>query len=687
MKQPQKQQTISTLLQASKKKGPGKGTEKDEEEKSKKSKEKSTETNDANDANDEMEIDSSDDDEAALATYIGHSKKRSNAKEKEDSEDRQKKRKQRKEKPASESVNFVKKVNASSTNRRTCNRYRDEADDDTADTPEASNRRAFNRPTFSTRVGTKLQIKASATPERTFSEALMKLLEQVWEADEKACLLPWKERNVQRFPAICKVEDFPRETERLRKYMHRFFLPRENKDGQAYPYLHLGHESSFKELSGGIQPWLRSTNQGLYYQMLQSELFSDIGWFLYSTKEMDLGALSDAILEQLGIRVGLRWKVLKLDIRGQISEDKRIFAIHIEVDKDNRKAAIKKLSETYTRTVHDPSHYPNELVMRYIKLKSDCYDTASRRKVDKARIRQKAFTQNIVSYPVPSIVVLDEFKSVDPDVTEGPTLRQMIMQCKAKDGRPLYHGVDLDYLGNTYKVTFNPKYKDQAETTADTLIPRLVALHPTQKLNIPGYFDYDAQDAADYLEYDVEKDRIYELNYEGKRLNEDDDDEDDGMLVEIQADENLFRPIIRETRGFPSDNDSISTFRVISPEKQGEGEDEGAISSNLNLSSRQSGKFSISTPTTVLNSSTDDVNSVASATSSVTMGTVMTLQQEFRSHKKEANERAGRTEQTLNQILQLLQNGNQINLSDRESGPADRTGTGGDMRRSSGGRL
>ena len=44
--------------------------------------------------------------------------------------------------------------------------------------------------------------------------------------------------------------------------------------------------------------------------MLQEEDAVETGWLLYSTREMDAGALADEITDVIGVNVGLRWKVI-----------------------------------------------------------------------------------------------------------------------------------------------------------------------------------------------------------------------------------------------------------------------------------------------------------------------------------------------------------------------------------------
>jgi hypothetical protein len=61
-----------------------------------------------------------------------------------------------------------------------------------------------------------------------------------------------------------------------------------------------------------MQLWLQDGDHGLFYKMLQVEDSLEIGWLLYSTKEMDAGALVDQIEDIIGVKVGLRWKIINV---------------------------------------------------------------------------------------------------------------------------------------------------------------------------------------------------------------------------------------------------------------------------------------------------------------------------------------------------------------------------------------
>ena len=82
-----------------------------------------------------------------------------------------------------------------------------------------------------------------------------------------------------------------------------------------YPMLHLGHNIALNDIRESLQPWLTSMDYGLYFNMLQVDDAVDIGWLLYSTQEMDPGALADKIGDIIGHSVGVCWKNINNGIK------------------------------------------------------------------------------------------------------------------------------------------------------------------------------------------------------------------------------------------------------------------------------------------------------------------------------------------------------------------------------------
>ena len=92
--------------------------------------------------------------------------------------------------------------------------------------------------------------------------------------------------------------------------------------------------------------------------MLQVENSSEIGFFVYSCREMDAGALADEMEESFGFSVGLRWKTINAGKRN-LPRNQQIKALIVEVDAKIRHKCQKELSRFYRRTTRDINDYPN----------------------------------------------------------------------------------------------------------------------------------------------------------------------------------------------------------------------------------------------------------------------------------------------------------------------------------------
>ena len=97
----------------------------------------------------------------------------------------------------------------------------------------------------------------------------------------------------------------PDSISKLRPYLTKLWLPKQNERKVVYCKVFLGHYDHFDELRKAIHPWLSDHDHALYKELLQVEEASEVGWLEYSLRDIDTGALVDAIYEVLRIRVGL----------------------------------------------------------------------------------------------------------------------------------------------------------------------------------------------------------------------------------------------------------------------------------------------------------------------------------------------------------------------------------------------
>lgn len=246
-----------------------------------------------------------------------------------------------------------------------------------------------------------------------------------------------------------------------------------------YINIHLGHNHDFQDICEALQSWLSSANHGLYYKMLQVEDSSEVGWLLYSTREMDAGALANKIADMVGINIGLRWKTIPTGAKN-ISEKTKVQDLCIEVSSRSKWTCQKDLLKLYSRTMKPVEAYPNGICMRFVKMKKDAINMKGKSKFDKLRERQKQFLAGIRTQVTYDVCQLD-YSSRKGEI---PTLRQMVMSITSKnDGEtPLFHCVDMDWLQEGFTFQYSATVQEQAKTVINTLLPYLHHFFPDAKV-------------------------------------------------------------------------------------------------------------------------------------------------------------------------------------------------------------
>ena len=123
-----------------------------------------------------------------------------------------------------------------------------------------------------------------------------------------------------------------------------------------------------------------------------------MGWLLYSFYTLDTKALAEAILNQTGVTVGLRYKYINTEKYEPDREQRRKWmAVHIEVDSDNSKTAARGLKELYSMSsIKFPLGIRMRLVSEYREVKGNPINS---RKHTHLRIRQANFVNMLHGYP------------------------------------------------------------------------------------------------------------------------------------------------------------------------------------------------------------------------------------------------------------------------------------------------
>ena len=364
-----------------------------------------------------------------------------------------------------DTTKIFKQVDSQSQNRRTCQRL-----NTGVSTPERTNRWKH---AFKTRITFRIKIPSVEKPESALVSILKEFLQELRRVDTLAAILPWKSSD-SKSKRIVNADDVPTSTTQLCKYLKKFFVGKPNKETTVYPGIYLGHNTEYNDLREGLQDWLDAGSHAMFYMMLQAEDSTDIGWLLYTTREMDAGAMADEIADLVGVQVGLRWKVIDINVKGKIPDSQKVNALVVEVETEYRWDAQQQLIQYFGKHRKDICEYPNGVRVRFVKNRRDALNASERGKLDRLRSRQQLFLSKIQSHETWDILQLD-YNSGPPG---SPTLRQMIMGLTINDNTPLFHSVDLDWKGVGYVFQFSPDLKAQAECTIHTLLPLLQHHYP-----------------------------------------------------------------------------------------------------------------------------------------------------------------------------------------------------------------
>lgn len=452
-----------------------------------------------------------------------------------------------------------KKINATTTNRR--KRYVQDNDSDESEQTTIGNNVSTPTHTHVTRIALKLTIPATKNADKATLGIFKEFFNELTASDDKAHIYPWFSRHDKNQSRIKTTADAPKSVSTFRMYANKVYIGDSNKTLTIYPNVRIGHEKPLKDIRRDMRSWLMEGNHGMFYKMLQAESSSEVGWLLYSTRDMDQGALADEMSDILGFNLGLRWKVIDIGVRGKIPDSQKVHALSVEVEQSHRQDYQRKLIAMYGRAVKEVHEYPNGVRLRFVKQKSDCYNTNEKGKIDRLRQRQQMFNKSIQRTQTWDIMLLDH--SIEPGVQ--PTLRQMIMETNSRKypGTPLFHSVDLDKQGSGFVFQFSAAMKDEAECMATCLLPFLEYKYPNA--DVSSFFTDSASGRCSYLQYNPETGMVEDKEFKESNENDLEDENLKGFefdFSEMEATLEDKRPSKDKVHPSPYDIDSVPTIHA-----------------------------------------------------------------------------------------------------------------------------
>jgi hypothetical protein len=272
--------------------------------------------------------------------------------------------------------------------------------------------------------------------------------------DNNAKLLPWKKSNQAFHPAIESTNQT--RASFIDIYLSRTWLGNMEKNHRAYFQLHIGHDEEYGDILSEFEDFNSHSDRNVQHSMLQAEDTTFIGWLLYSTINIDVGGLSDAIHETLGLDVGLRWMDIRMSNKGGKGKAKPVKAIHVEVEKTQSRKVTEILMRYYGRKFETATDLPLGIRLRFCKNIDSAAYPKERTKLIRLRARQAQILDETRKSTASGLLDLDviltpnEGQQLTRD--DKTTMRSAIMAIKSKTIKdtPLFSSVDIAYNSEEY---------------------------------------------------------------------------------------------------------------------------------------------------------------------------------------------------------------------------------------------
>ena len=309
----------------------------------------------------------------------------------------------------------------------------------------------------------KLQVKSTNNAVREMQRVLQEWLQTIKDVDPSVVIYDWKNNTKER--AISKSTEITTKVAAMKQY---FFQVRpRSKAGTIWAQVHIGHDTTLKEIDESMEWWYQENKTGLYKKPLQHKDAVQVAWLLYSHEKVD----RDNLLENLSKKCKLKWSrtipmalswnqikdgIIRVTNRNKDFDTTKTYpyAIHVhcrEQDKEQVRAFIKT---TYNS---NQTKFPNMMAFRYVPVLDRTATTHLKQKIRRLRTIQIGFLESIIHATTWEIDTLD-YKSDSLTMT----LREMLMLIRpeAYDDH-LFLAINDDKNGG-HTFTFPSDYEEKA---------------------------------------------------------------------------------------------------------------------------------------------------------------------------------------------------------------------------------
>jgi hypothetical protein len=111
-----------------------------------------------------------------------------------------------------------------------------------------------------------------------------------------------------------------------------------------------------------LTTWLSQKQYGLYYQTLQCQTTTNLGWLLWSFRRIDIHQLEKEIFTITGMKTQLRYQNISTGI-GKDKADNTVRALHIIVNQKQADKGSALFQQLYS---FEAKAFPLGIVMRFV---------------------------------------------------------------------------------------------------------------------------------------------------------------------------------------------------------------------------------------------------------------------------------------------------------------------------------
>ena len=340
------------------------------------------------------------------------------------------------------------------------------------------------------RVDVKILVPADDAADKRLTSVIKAVLHQLKSNHVDLLVKPWKSDSP--LPCIWNIDRIPVANGELREYADRAFPS--TAGGVKYISLFLGLNEPIEGIIQNSLWWFKEKKMAIYKRDLQVEKTARTNWLLYSTPGLDTMALKEAIHNEIGVEISLRYGMIAGSLKYDKDRGTDIKGYLVETDLNDSRKVKTALRILYGAKA---TVFPLGIKLRYVPMLQDItHNVKAQSGYFRLRLRQAHFVKKIVKCQCWEVASLD---FVDSDLKQS--LRSMIMSTRSvtHPSLSLFHSVDTAWRGGGVIFQVIPQLEQEAR---EFMAGKIITLRCAYGDKVDSFFTPEAIERAQDMYYD-----------------------------------------------------------------------------------------------------------------------------------------------------------------------------------------